>query len=66
MDIEDIKQEIRSIGAIAFLKKVSQSLEDLGVGEVEPLSAHLAIEVEEVIFYNQPSIVETVHELMFG
>ena len=66
MDIEDIKQEIRAIGAIAFLKKVSQALEDLGVGEVEPLSAHLAIEVEEVILYNQPSIVETVHELMFS
>ena len=66
MDIEDIKQEIRSIGAIAFLKKVSQALEDLGVGEVEPLLAQLAIEVEEVILYNQPSIAETVQELMFG
>ena len=66
MDIEDIKQEIRSIGAIAFLKKVSQALEDLGVGEVEPLLAQLAIEVEEVILYNQPSIAETVQELMFS
>ena len=66
MSTEDIKQEIRSIGAIAFLKEVSQALEDLGVGEVEPLSAHLAIEVEEVILYNQPSISETVHELMFS
>ena len=54
MDIEDIKQEIRSGGAIAFLKKVSKALKGLRVGEGEqPLSAHLAIEVEEVILYSQ-------------
>lgn len=66
MDTEDIKQEIRSIGAIAFLKKVSQALTDLGISEVEPLSAHLAIEVQEVILYNEPPIAEMVHDLMFG
>ncbi len=73
MELEDIKQEIRQIGAIAVLKRVAQTLADVGISDVEPLSAHLAIELEELILYNEApnatqheTIADTVHDFMFS
>ena len=66
MNTEDIKQEIRNTGAVAFLAKVSQVLEELGIAEVVPLSAQLTKEVEDVVLYNQPPIGQIVHAFMFG
>jgi hypothetical protein len=64
LTVEDIQQAIYDDGSIGFLRKVHDAL--VGVAKHDPLSAHLASELEEVILYQDPPISETIDDFMFS
>jgi hypothetical protein len=66
MTIEDIQQAIYDDGSIGFLRKVHDAL--VGVAKHDPLSDHVASELEELIIYQElpPSISEPIADCMFS
>jgi hypothetical protein len=66
MTTEQIQQQIYEVGSIAFLKQVHDAL--IQVAKHDPLSAHLANELEELIIFQDSSrenIGDTIDALMF-
>ncbi len=51
LTVEDIQEEIYKDGSIAFLRQVHDALTQ--IAKHDPLSAHLASELEEVILYQE-------------
>ena len=51
MTTEQIQNQIYTVGSIAFLKQVHDAL--VTIAKHDPLSAHLAAELEELIIYQE-------------
>lgn len=51
MTTEQIQNQIYKVGSIAFLKQVHDALAQIAIHD--PLSAHFAAELEELIIYQE-------------
>ena len=54
MTIEQIQAQIYEVGSIEFLKQVHDALVE--IAKRDPISAHLASELEELIFYQASAL----------